>query len=151
METPVTQVSITAEPRSDFGKGAARRSRRAGLVPAVIYGHGQDVQHVALPDHALSLALRKPGVVLEVVLDGTTHLVAPRDVQRDPVKRVIEHVDLVVVSKKEAAAIAVAAEEHAAELAAEDAHMLEVGTAETTEDVEGDAAEAAAAAETTEA
>ncbi len=148
----MTQVSITAEPRSDFGKGAARRSRRAGLVPAVIYGHGQDVQHVALPDHALSLALRKPGVVLEVVLDGTTHLVAPRDVQRDPVKRVIEHVDLVVVSKKEAAAIAVAAEEHAAELAAEDAHMLEVGTAETTEDVEGDAAEAAAAAaETTEA
>lgn len=142
----MTQVSITAEPRSDFGKGAARRSRRAGLVPAVIYGHGQELQHVALPDHDLALALRKPGVVLEVTLDGKTTLVAPRDVQRDPVKRFIEHVDLVVVSKKEAEAIAVAAEEHAAELAAEDAHMLEVGTAETVEDTEADAAEAAEAA-----
>ncbi len=148
----MTQVSITAEPRSDFGKGAARRSRRAGLVPAVIYGHGQEIQHVALPDHALSLALRKPGVVLEVVFEGKTTLVAPRDVQRDPVKRVIEHVDLVVVSKKEAEAIAVAAEEYAAELAAEDAHMLEVGTSETTEDVQADVAEAeAAAAAATEA
>lgn len=147
----MTQVSITAEPRSDFGKGAARRSRRAGLVPAVIYGHGQEIQHVALPDHDLALALRKPGVVLEVTFEGKTVLAAPRDVQRDPVRRILEHVDLVVVSKKEAEAIAVAAEEHAAELAAEDAHMLEVGTAETTEDVEGDAAEAAAAAETAEA
>lgn len=147
----MTQVSITAEPRSDFGKGAARRSRRAGLVPAVIYGHGQEIQHVALPDHDLALALRKPGVVLEVTFEGKTVLAAPRDVQRDPVRRILEHVDLVVVSKKEAEAIAVAAEEHAAELAAEDAHMLEVGTAETVEDVEGDAAEAAAAAETAEA
>ena len=147
----MTQVSITAEPRSDFGKGAARRSRRAGLVPAVIYGHGQEIQHVALPDHDLALALRKPGVVLEVTFEGKTVLAAPRDVQRDPVRRILEHVDLVVVSKKEAEAIAVAAEEHAAELAAEDAHMLEVGTAEATEDVEGDAAEAAAAAETAEA
>lgn len=139
----MTQVSITAEPRSDFGKGAARRTRRAGLVPAVIYGHGQELQHVALPDHDLALALRKPGVVLEVTVEGKTVLVAPRDVQRDPVKRFLEHVDLVIVSKKEAEAIAVAAEEHAAELAAEDAHMLEVGTAEPTEDVE--AADEAAA------
>ncbi len=140
------QVSITAEPRSDFGKGAARRSRRAGLVPAVIYGHGQEPRHVALPDHDLALALRKPGVVLEVTVEGTKTLVAPRDVQRDPVKRVIEHVDLVVVTRKEADAIAAEAEAHAAELAAEDAHMLEVGTADTAEDVASDEAEAEAAA-----
>ena len=142
------QVAITAEPRSDFGKGAARRIRRSGLVPAVIYGHGQEIQHVALPDHDLALALRKPGVVLQVSLEGKTTLVAPKDVQRDPVKRVIEHVDLVIVSQKEADAIAAEAEAHAAELAAEDAHMLEVGTAETTEDVAADDAEAALAAVT---
>jgi large subunit ribosomal protein L25 len=145
VEKTVDQVSIAAEPRSDFGKGAARRSRRAGLVPAVIYGHGQEPQHVALPDHDLALALRKPGVVLEVTVDGKTSLVAPRDIQRDPVKRVIEHVDLVVVTRKEADAIAAEAEAHAAELAAEDAHMLEVGTAETVEDTAADEAEAAAA------
>ena len=143
----MTQVSIKAEHRSDFGKGAARRIRRSGLVPAVIYGHGQEPQHVALPDHDLGLALRKAGVVLLVELDGTSTLVAPRDVQRDPVKRVIEHVDLVVVSAKEADAIAAEAVAHAAELAAEDAHNLEVGTAVTEEDVAADDAEAAAAAE----
>ena len=75
------QVAITAEPRSDFGKGAARRIRRSGLVPAVIYGHGQEIQHVALPDHDLALALRKPGVVLQVSLEGKTTLVAPKDVK----------------------------------------------------------------------
>ena len=98
----MAQVSITAEARSDFGKGAARRTRRAGLVPAVIYGKGQEPQHVALPDHDLALALRNPGVVLEVTVEGKTVLVAPRDVQRDPVKRVLEHVDLVVITKAEA-------------------------------------------------
>jgi ribosomal protein L25 (general stress protein Ctc) len=99
----VAQVSITAEHRSDFGKGAARRTRRAGRVPAVIYGQGQELQHVSLPDHELTLALRHPGLVLEVTLDGKKHLVAPRDVQRDPVKRVLEHVDLVLITKAEAA------------------------------------------------
>ena len=116
------QVSITAEPRSDFGKGAARRIRRSGLVPAVIYGHGQELRHVALPDHELGLALRHAGVVLEVELEGTKKLVAPRDVQRDPVKRHLEHVDLVIVTRKEADALVEAAAEaeaaHEAELAA---------------------------------
>ena len=99
----MAQVSIKAESRSDFGKGAARRSRRAGLVPAVIYGKGEAPRHVALPDHDLTLALRHPGLVLEVTLDGATMLVAPRDVQRDPVKRVVEHLDLVLLNKAEAA------------------------------------------------
>jgi large subunit ribosomal protein L25 len=97
------QVSIKAEPRSDFGKGAARRIRRSGLVPAVIYGRGQELRHVALPDHELTLALRHPGLVLEVEFEGKTQLVAPRDVQRDPVKRVLEHIDLVLITKSEAA------------------------------------------------
>ena len=101
----MAQVSITAEHRTDFGKGAARRTRRAGRVPAVLYGRGQELKHVSLPDHELTLALRHPGLVLEVTLDGTTVLAAPRDVQRNPVKRVLEHVDLVIITKAEVFAI----------------------------------------------
>lgn len=100
----MTQVSITAVARDDFGKGAARRLRRAGLVPAVIYGGDVELQHVSLPAHELDLALRKPKVVLEVDLGSTKQLVKPRDVQREPVRRYLEHVDLVVVSQAEAAA-----------------------------------------------
>jgi large subunit ribosomal protein L25 len=72
-------------------------------VPAVIYGQGQELRHVALPNHELTLALRHPGLVLEVEFEGAKQLVAPRDVQRDPVKRVLEHLDLVLITKAEAA------------------------------------------------
>jgi large subunit ribosomal protein L25 len=123
----VAQVSITAVPRSDFGKGAARRTRREGRVPAVIYGKGTEPQHVSLPDHDLTLALRHPGLVLEVTIEGKTLLVAPRDVQRDPVKRVLEHVDLVIVTKAEAAERVEAG--LAAEAAAEAAHEAELEAA----------------------
>ncbi len=117
----MTQVSITAVPRDDFGKGAARRLRRAGLVPAVIYGTDTELQHVSLPAHELDLALRKPKVVLEVDLGGSSTLVKPRDVQREPVKRYLEHIDLVVVSKVEAAQRSASANAivHAEEAAAE--------------------------------
>ena len=96
-------VSITAGPRTAFGKGASRQLRRAGQVPAVIYGQGQELLHVALPDHDLTLALRGPRVVLSVSFEGKTILVKPRDVQRDPVRNNIEHVDLVVINQAEAA------------------------------------------------
>ena len=123
----MAQVSITGEPRSDFGKGAARRPRREGRVPAVIYGKGTEPQHVSLPDHELTLALRHPGLVLEVTIEGKTLLVAPRDVQKDPVRRVLEHVDLVIVTKAEAAERVEAG--LAAEAAAEAAHEAEVEAA----------------------
>ena len=123
----MAQVSITAVPRSDFGKGAARRTRREGRVPAVIYGKGTEPQHVSLPDHELTLALRHPGLVLEVTIEGKTLLVAPRDVQKDPVKRVLEHVDLVIVTKAEAAERVEAG--LAAEAAAEAAHEAELEAA----------------------
>jgi large subunit ribosomal protein L25 len=148
------QVSITAEPRSDFGKGAARRTRRAGFVPAVIYGKGEQPQHVALPEHELGLALRHPGLVLEVAVEGSTLLVAARGVQRDPVKRVVEHVDLVLITAAEAKerikAGKAAEAEHEAQLAAEaealryataaddldtEAHLDESAPAEGVEDV----------------
>jgi large subunit ribosomal protein L25 len=95
-EFHVTTVAMSAVPRSDFGKGAARRIRRDGNIPAVIYGESTELVHVALPTHDLDLALRRPRVVLSVTF------VKPRDVQRDPVKRNLEHVDLVVISAQEA-------------------------------------------------
>ena len=98
----MTTVAMTAVSRSDFGKGAARRIRREGNIPAVIYGSGTELVHVALPEHDLNLALRKPRVVLSVSFDGSTVLVKPRDVQRDPVKRNLEHIDLVIITKEEA-------------------------------------------------
>ena len=134
----MSNVSITGEPRSDFGKGAARKLRRSGMIPAVIYGHGQEVEHVALPDHELTLALRKVGLILEVTIDGKTTLVAPRDVQRDPVKRVIEHVDLVVVSKTEAAAVTAAAEEAVAAQEAESLSISEGGSGAPAAEVAAD-------------
>lgn len=97
----MSAVRLLAEPRSDFGKGAARRLRRDGQVPAVIYGDGS-LQHVSLPAHELDLALARPRVVIEVELAGAVTLTKPREVQRDPVRRTLEHVDLIVVSTVEA-------------------------------------------------
>lgn len=99
----MTTVALSAVARTDFGKGAARRIRREGNIPAVIYGEGTELVHVALPTHDLDLALRRPRVVLSITFDGSTVLVKPRDIQRDPVKRNLEHLDLVIISKKEAA------------------------------------------------
>ncbi|MDD2857541.1 MAG: 50S ribosomal protein L25 [Candidatus Nanopelagicales bacterium] len=96
------KVAITASERSDFGKGAARRLRREGLVPAVLYGQGAELLHVALPAHDLDLALRRSHVVLDVTLNGTTITAKPRDIQREPVKRYIEHVDLIIITDAEA-------------------------------------------------
>ena len=120
----MAQVSITAVPRSDFGKGAARRTRREGLVPAVVYGQGKEPQHVSLPTHDLTLALRHPGLVLEVTIEGKKILVAPRDVQRDPVRRILEHIDLVLITAAEAEERVEAG--IAAEAAAEAAHEAEL-------------------------
>jgi large subunit ribosomal protein L25 len=98
----VSEVRIAAEPRTEFGKGAARRTRRAGKVPAVLYGHGTDPQHIALPGHELMLALKTPNVLLRVRgLDGGDELALPKDVQRDPIKGFLEHVDLLLVKSGE--------------------------------------------------
>jgi large subunit ribosomal protein L25 len=98
----VSEVRIAAEPRTEFGKGAARRTRRAGKVPAVLYGHGTDPTHIALPGHDLMLALKTPNVLLRVEgLDGGSQLALPKDVQRDPIKGFLEHVDLLLVRRGE--------------------------------------------------
>ena len=96
------EVRIKADQRTEFGKGAARRTRRAGNVPGVIYGHGTAPAHVALPRHELTLALKTPNVLLLVQVDGGgDQLTLPKSVQRDPVKQTVEHVDLVIVRRGE--------------------------------------------------
>jgi large subunit ribosomal protein L25 len=97
----VPEVRIAAEPRTEFGKGAARRIRRDNKVPAVIYGHGTDPRHISLPGHELMLALKTANVLLTLDLDGTDELALPKDIQRDPIKGFLEHVDLVVVKRGE--------------------------------------------------
>lgn len=92
---------LIAEVREQFGKGFARRIRAAGRIPAVIYGHGGDTQHVSLPGHEVSLLLRKANAVLELDIAGKTQLTLVKDVQKDPVRQIIEHLDLVVVRKGE--------------------------------------------------
>jgi ribosomal protein bL25 (Ctc-form) len=145
----VSEVSITAVPRSDFGKGAARRTRREGNIPAVIYGEGSVVTHVALPAHELELALRKPRVVLNISFEGKTIITKPRDVQREPVKRFIEHVDLIIISAGEATDRgneAVAFVEAAEAQAVQDAKDARSGSAAADAADAADAAAAAAAA-----
>jgi len=99
----VADFRLVAEPRTEFGKGGARRTRRAGRVPAVMYGHGQDVVHLSLPAREFAAALRNGGsnVLLTIVLDGTEQLALTKAVQRDPLTRVHEHVDLLVVRRGE--------------------------------------------------
>lgn len=98
----MAENQISAVSRTEFGKGAARRSRRAGLVPAVLYGHGTDPVHVALPQHELGLALRVANAVLEISIDGgKAQLALAKQVQRHPVRNHIEHLDLVIVRKGE--------------------------------------------------
>ena len=88
---------LTVEVRTEFGKGFARRLRAAGKIPAVIYGHGTEPQHVALPGHETSLIIRKTNQVLDLQIAGKSQLALVKDVQKDPVHQVIEHLDLIVV------------------------------------------------------
>jgi large subunit ribosomal protein L25 len=98
----VPEVRIAAEPRSEFGKGPARRVRRQGRVPAVLYGHGTDARHVSLPGHDVLLALRTPNVLIRLEgLPGGSQLALPKAIQRDPIKGSVEHVDLIMVSRGE--------------------------------------------------
>jgi large subunit ribosomal protein L25 len=103
----VSEVRIVAEPRSEFGKGAARRARRAGKVPAVLYGHGSAPLHLALPGHELMLALKTPNVLFSLDIDGKAQLALPKDVQRHPIKRHLEHIDLLIVQKGETVTVEV--------------------------------------------
>jgi large subunit ribosomal protein L25 len=138
---------LVAEVRDQFGKGFARRIRAAGRIPAVIYGHGTEPQHVSLPGHEVSLILRKANQVLELDISGKTQLALVKDVQKDPVHQVIEHLDLVIVRKGEKVTIDVPVhvegESVAGTIAALDANTLSIEAEAThiperiTVDIEG--------------
>ncbi|MEU3554610.1 50S ribosomal protein L25/general stress protein Ctc [Streptomyces fragilis] len=98
----MSEVKLSAETRTEFGKGAARRIRRENKVPVVLYGHGTDPKHLSLPGHDLLLALRTPNVLISLSIDGgATELAIPKSVQRDPLKGFLEHVDLLLVKRGE--------------------------------------------------
>lgn len=96
------EVPIAAEPRTEFGKGYARRTRLVGKVPAVLYGHGTEPRHLTLPGHDLMMALKTPNVLirLEGLPDGQ-ELALPKAIQRNPIKGFLEHVDLILVRRGE--------------------------------------------------
>jgi large subunit ribosomal protein L25 len=98
---------VVAEVRDSFGKGAARKIRAAGKIPAVIYGHGTDPVHVTLPAHQVGLLLRKANAVLDLDVAGADHLVLVKDVQKDPVLQIIEHLDLIVIKRGEKVSVEV--------------------------------------------
>ena len=101
----MSEVKISAEPRTEFGKGGARRTRRAGLVPAVLYGHGEKPQHIALPAREFAAAIRHGGLnqvfTIDVAGSPASTLALPKAIQRDPIKDTYEHVDLIIVKRGE--------------------------------------------------
>jgi large subunit ribosomal protein L25 len=92
---------VVADTRESFGKGAARKLRATGKIPAVVYGHGTEPRHIALPAHQIGLILRKANAVLDLQIEGKSQLALVKDVQKDPVHQVIEHLDLIVIKKGE--------------------------------------------------
>ncbi|MBD5786531.1 50S ribosomal protein L25/general stress protein Ctc [Cellulosimicrobium terreum] len=101
----MSEIKLAAEARTEFGKGAARRIRRDNKIPAVLYGHGSDPLHVTLPGHETMLALKHSNTLFSIELEGKAQLAITKDVQRDPVRNVIEHVDLLLVKKGEKVAV----------------------------------------------
>lgn len=92
---------VAVDIRTSFGKGAARKLRAAGKIPAVVYGHGSDPLHVALPAHETTLIARRANALIELKMTEGEQLVLIKDIQRDPVRQIIEHLDLVIVRKGE--------------------------------------------------
>jgi large subunit ribosomal protein L25 len=97
----MAEVSINGTTRTEFGKGASRRARRDGQVPAVIYGHGAAPVHITLPARELGNALKESNVLLNITFDGKTELTLPKSVVKNPLKQNLEHIDLVLVTRGE--------------------------------------------------
>jgi large subunit ribosomal protein L25 len=105
----VPEVPIAAEPRTEFGKGYARRTRVAGKVPAILYGHGTGTRHLTLPGHALMMALKTQNALIRLEgLPGGHELALPKAIQRNPIRGDIEHVDFILVRQGEKVTVDVA-------------------------------------------
>ena len=110
----MAEAHIVAETRTEFGKGAARRTRRAGKIPAVLYGHGTDPQHLALPELEFKRIVREQGrnAVLTIDIAGSPQLALTKTVVAHPIRPYIEHVDLLVIRRGEKVTVDVAAGRH---------------------------------------
>jgi large subunit ribosomal protein L25 len=94
-------TKLAADVRTKFGKGAARKLRAADKIPAVVYGHGTEPKHISLPGHETMLLVRTANAVVDLDIEGAAQLALVKDVQRDPVRQIIEHIDLVVLRRGE--------------------------------------------------
>ena len=103
----MAEVSIKGTTRTEFGQGASRRARVAGLVPAVIYGHGEKPVHITLPARELGVALKESNVLLNIDIDGKAELTLPKSIVRHPLKQILEHIDLVLVRRGEKVVVSV--------------------------------------------
>jgi large subunit ribosomal protein L25 len=103
----MAEIKITGTTRTEFGKGASRRARRVGLVPAVIYGHGEKPRHITLPAREMGVALKQANVLLDISIDGKNELTLPKAIVRDPLKQILEHIDLVLVRRGEKVVVSV--------------------------------------------
>ena len=104
----MSEVRIHAEPRTEFGKGGARRTRRAGLIPAVLYGHGTEPRHLALPAREFGNAIKGgANTLLTLAFEAGSELALPKAIQRDPIRGHYEHVDLLLVRRGEKVTIEV--------------------------------------------
>ena len=103
----MAEISINGVRRTEFGKGASRRARRDGLVPAVIYGHGEKPRHITLPAKEMGVALKQANVLLDISIDGKNELTLPKAIVRDPLKQILEHIDLVLVRRGEIVVVSV--------------------------------------------
>lgn len=97
----MAEISIKAALRTEFGKGASRRARRDGLVPAVIYGHGEKPVHISLPAKEVGVAIKTSNVLLDIDIDGKVELTLPKSIVRNPLKGHLEHIDLILVRRDE--------------------------------------------------
>ena len=104
----MSEQKLAAELRTEFGKGYARRARMNNQIPAVIYGHGAEPIHITLPAKATTLAVRTANALLALDINGEGHLALVKDVQRDPIKQIIEHIDLLTVRQGEKVTVDVA-------------------------------------------
>lgn len=127
-------VELAVEDRTDFGKGASRRARREGFIPAVLYGHGEKPRHLLLPRHEGFLALRNPNQLLRLNAGGDTEIALPKDIQRNPLKDEIDHVDLILVRRGERVTVDVWVEV-IGEVAPEHTYVLDVNSIPVEADV----------------
>jgi large subunit ribosomal protein L25 len=108
----MAEISIKGARRSEFGKGASRRIRRSGQVPAVIYGHGTNPIHISLPAKEVMQAVKVSNVLLDIDIDGQVELTLPKSIVRNPLKGYLEHIDLLLVRRDERVTVSVPVHAH---------------------------------------